>query len=132
MTDYYVNFAPAEAVKYDGTNARQIAMWMFPVPPNPHAPEVNVRNMVEPHIRLGQWLIRQGDRVWVQDEEPARVERWEWGASALEDLEVTQFDSEADARDPGKKWLMGMTHTAYRCPVLSNGWSGPWEVVDGE
>jgi hypothetical protein len=124
MTDYYVNFAPAEAVKYDGTNARQIAMWMFPVPPNPHAPEVNVRNMVEPHIRLGQWLIRQGDRVWVQDKEPAKVERWLVGNC--------DFDGSMSWHGHNCECYGPLDRPREVCAVLNNGWSGPWQVVDGE
>ena len=106
MTDYFINFAPADAVQYDGTNLLAIcAAW----------------DLYEGHwarmLSTGQWLVRQGSRVWVQDEEPARVVRWETG----------RMSPGGDVWD--HDWLSWWPE--YRRPVLSNGWTGPWVPVAG-
>lgn len=87
----------------------------------------------------GQWIVRQGDKVWVQDEEPARVERWETQTRPLADSERCKFTLPGyGTRCPMELGHGGVVHNysqhpskvSHRRPVLSNGWTGPWEVVE--
>lgn len=84
----------------------------------------------------GQWMVIQGSKHWVQDEEPPNVKSWEFGAQTKEDYLPVVFDSEEDARDPGKKWLMGRPHKVYKRPIVVTGpedidfWIGNWSLVD--
>jgi len=119
MTDYFINFAPADAVQYDGSEeATALALTWVPSGWELYR-EVEWCDHDNCTVRLspGQWLVRQDTRVWVQDEEPARVERWETG----------RMSPGGDVWD--HDWLSWWPE--YRRPVLSNGWTGPWAPVEG-
>ena len=143
MTDqrHFHNFAPADAVQYDGTWASLSATddW-FPEDVSRGASRDNGNEAMSldwyfpsgqrigVEFVPGQWIVRQGSRVWAQDEEPARVVRWGWANSRYGDGGMNQ-DTEESVRyfhnlDPEKFGL-------HRRPVLSNGWTGPWSPVEG-
>lgn len=120
MTTHFHNFTPADAVQYDGEHGDEA---LFDVVRS----EIRWGGQEGWPIRKGQWLVRQGSRVWVQDEEPARVVKWEFRVVGSRS---------------GGKWLEHslegalLTQRMYgglieRRPVLSNGWTGPWLPVDG-
>lgn len=123
--DHFHNFAPADAVQYDGTNAGECIRFhktFF----------IGYSGGIEHHLSPygkaspGQWLVRQGSKVWVQDEEPARAERWEWATGRFDEL--TGAADEESAR----YWVDALAGiTLHRRPVLSNGWTGPWSPVEG-
>ena len=79
--------------------------------------------------------------MWVQDEEPARVVRWEWAARQSYDETVTPLHSEQSARQyaagvttvgrPGYTAVKTFPRTLMRRPVLSNGWTSPWSPIEG-
>lgn len=121
MTDprYFINFAPAAAVQYDGTNRAEVTRIAGYFSYGIIDGDLVLTRKQAPSIfvKEGQWLVRQGDKVWVQDEEPARVVRWETG----------RMSPGGDVWD--HDWLSWWPE--YRRPVLSNGWTGPWVPVAG-
>ncbi len=71
----------------------------------------------------GQWLVKQGNHVWVQDHEPARVIEWQHRVVRSRSGGVFWEDS-LDAAQITQRIDGGIIK---RRPVLSNGWTGPWE-----
>ena len=88
-TRHFHNFKPCTAVQWP-TEA-EAASWKASQWDSREADLANLARGADPSplvdaaigymlgrtMRHGQWLIRQGPRLWAQDEEPARVERWE-------------------------------------------------------
>lgn len=146
MTDspvYYYNFARCEAVQYDGTNVREIDLILggtefvasveagdgyhefFPemIPIN----ESTTSDM----LHLGQWLIRQDGRMWVQSEEPARVEHWEWGVGYIEyPTERFAHNDEMTARALIERF--SSTLELVRRPVFITATGVRWACLDWE
>jgi len=137
MTDqrYFHNFAPADAVQYDGTNDAQIAA------------QFDIDGWwVRLNATTGQWLVRQGDRVWVQDEEPARVEHTSWsvfyphraadGSDGqaqrivfVEERKETYARKILSEASPQADARLEIQHA-----VRTQGgflWTGPWSPVEG-
>lgn len=126
---HYFNFKPCEAVQWTGTEegfdtvSEHLADQGFDIAQAGDMCQLWASDMSTEIHRLtpGQWLIRQEGKVWVQDEEPPKVERWMPG------VEIN--DSYGHETLPLSE---GYEHEAtHRRPVLSNGWTGPWEGVDG-
>lgn len=136
---YFVNFTPADAVQYDGTqpSGSEALEWLrsdrgriynfYRYARDARLEAFVIEENGDVYLCPGQWLVRQGSRVWVQDEEPARVVKWEFRVVGSRS---------------GGKWLEHslegalLTQRMYgglieRRPVLSNGWTGPWLPVDG-
>lgn len=115
---HYFNFKPCEAVQWTGNNGDAVAALLG----HGHRDWTRMFNCFVCagwRIEDGQWLIRQDGKVWVQDEEPARFERWLFGSPT-----------------EGFQWVegVGLTGTlTHRRPVVTVGdqeWNGPWEAVD--
>ena len=111
---HYFNFKPCEAVQWSGTvegfdvMAEHFADYGFDIAQAGDMCQIWASDMSTGIYRLrpGQWLVKQGDKVFVLDEEPAWVVGW-----------VT--------RDERK-----FAWTKLKRPALSNGFLGPWEVVE--
>lgn len=140
---YYYNFERCEALQLDakGSNAQAVAAFL-----NSHSynkswvPNKGWKNTLRAtlvsnwdhgdgreDVLPGQWVVSQGDNAWIQNEEPARLEKWVFGIQRSIDDEPREMP-EDDARfyvdaDPEGNRL-------FRYPVLDNGWRvGPWEPV---
>lgn len=143
MTDHYVDFKPAEAVQYVEGQIEQFcaeatallnpsgeinigsrSMFSFQgSPPTICAWRMNSSgNMAwrwadRRSAHPGNWCVKQGSRVWVQDEEPAKIEHTDYAVGT-----------------PGASMMRAASPkvATHRQVALDNGWSGPWQVVDGE
>jgi len=134
---YYLGFDHVEAMQWvNGSNGDALAKFLG----RSHADWTNNRGSFICYgsiIKPNQWVIKkQNEDIIIQDAKPAELKKWIWGAATPSDTEPEAFESEQDARDPGKKWLMGCSHKVYRKPVVqvdsnpSNTWTGPWELAD--
>lgn len=132
---HYFNFKPCEAVQFQESGPDQnialVCEWLGADPAEdyeffdaeyeaglPSGGTIYYDNENE-QASPGQRLIRQDGKVWVQDEEPPRVKEWEYAKRPHNAASGLWFKCERDKA----------THCR---PVLSNGWEGPWEAVDGD
>jgi len=108
---YYDGFERVEARNASG-DAGALARWI-----NRDEPPLVMGTTQPQFIRgvgmvdVGQWIIKHPDgRITVQDDEPVHVERWEYP-----DLQYSHT------------YPFERIPSTLRQPVLSNGWTGPWE-----
>lgn len=130
----YYNFARCDALQYlpDGSNVEDVIEFILDRKTETEAVNWNdtstqVWSSEAGNVAPGMWLIRQNGRVWAQNEEPARFDRWVFGIQRVIDSAPREMD-EDDAlfystADPDG-------HRLFRYPVLNNNWrGGPWEEV---
>lgn len=122
---YFVNFTPADAVQYDGTqpSGSEALEWLrsdrgriynfYRYARDARLEAFVIEENGDVYLCPGQWLVRQGSRVWVQDEEPASV----IGAS-YHQCHAKKCEPDCALKDCAEY-------------LLDNGWTSPWSPVEG-
>jgi len=134
VISYYYNFARCDALQFlpDASNAAEVVELLLDGKRESEAvnwseSSTKVWSSKAGNLAPGMWIVRQNYRVWVQDEEPARLDRWVFGIQRPIDSAPREMD-EDDARYYA--FTVPETHRMFRYPVLSNNWrGGPWEEV---